>query len=83
VQDDDDGVITHLRSALQRVVAGEADRGTVVHIGSACENLLVKVAHESAPAVDLTGATGVTSTAQRLDDRKTLHPRALGTCASA
>jgi hypothetical protein len=78
VQNEEEGIITHLRSALQKVVAGERDRSTVVHIGNACENFLVKVAREAVPAVDLSGATGVTSKAQRLEDGKVIASKHMG-----
>ncbi len=78
VQDEEEAIITHLRSALQKVVSGEADRTAVVHIGNASENFLVKLARESAPAVDLTGATGVISKAQRLKDQGVITEKHMG-----
>lgn len=66
IQDEQDDIITHLRAALARVVADEVDEGTVRLIANACENFLVKLANETAPAVDLAGANGIISKADRL-----------------
>jgi hypothetical protein len=78
IQDEQDGVITHLRSTLRKVVAGEADRTAVVHIGNACENFLVKLAQEVSPTVSLTGATGVISKGQRLKDQGVITEKHMG-----
>ncbi len=78
IQDEEDAIITNLRSALQAVVNGARDRRTVVHIGNSCENFLVKIAREAAPAVDLDGATGVMSKAQRLSDKKLVADKHMG-----
>jgi hypothetical protein len=66
IQDEDDDIITHLRAAFAKVVADELDEGAVMLLSNACENFLVKIANESVPAVDLAGATGIISKAERL-----------------
>jgi hypothetical protein len=78
IQDEEEAVITHVRSTLQKVVAGEADRTAVVHIGNACENFLVKVAREATPAVDVSDATGVISKAQTLKDAHVITEKHMG-----
>jgi hypothetical protein len=78
VQDEEAGIVTHLRSAVQKVVAGELERSAVVHIGNAAENFLIKVADGANPGVDLSKATGVTSKAQYLKDKKVIADKQMG-----
>lgn len=78
VQDEEAGIVTHVRSALHKVVAGERDRSAVVHIGNAAENFLIKVAHGANPVVDLSNATGVTSKAQHLKDQHVIADKHMG-----
>lgn len=66
IQDEQDDIITHLRGATAKVIDDELDEAAVVQLANACENLLVKLANESNPAVDLTGANGIISKAERL-----------------
>ncbi len=78
VQDEADAIITHLRSAFQKVVAGERDRSAVVHIGNSCENFLVKIAREATPAVNLANASGLTSKAQLLEKERVIAAKHMG-----
>lgn len=78
IQDEQDDIITHLRAALAKVVADQLDEAAVVLIANACENLLVKLAAESNPPVNLTGATGVISKAERLKQASLLAQKQMG-----
>lgn len=78
IQDEAEGIISNLRSLLEKLAEGEIKRTTVVHIGNACENFLIKVAREATPAVGLSGATGVTSKAKRLRDKGVIAEKHMG-----
>lgn len=78
VQDEEADIVTNLRSAVLKLVAGQRDRSAVVHIGNAAENFLIKVANNATPAVSLTGATGVTSKAQRIADQHVIADKHMG-----
>lgn len=78
IQDEAEGIIGNLRSLLDKLAEGEAERTTVVHLGNAAENFLIKVAREATPTVDLAGATGVTSKAQRLEGQKVIVGKHMG-----
>lgn len=78
IQDEQDDIITHLRGALGKVIADELDEAAVVQLANACENFLVKLANESNPAVDLTGATGIISKADRLRAARVIAQKQMG-----
>ncbi len=78
IQDEQDDIITHLRGALAKVVADELDEAAVVQISNACENFLVKLANDANPAVDLTGAAGIISKADRLKTGGAIAQKQMG-----
>ncbi len=78
VHDEEAGIDTNLRSAVKKLVPGQRDRSAVVHIGNAAENFLIKIADASTPAVSLSGATGVTSKAQRIADQHVIADKQMG-----
>ncbi len=78
IQDEQDDIVTHLRGALIRVASDELDEGTVVLIANACENFLVKLADEATPAVNLQGATGIISKAERLHAGHVIAQKQMG-----
>jgi hypothetical protein len=78
IQDEQDGIITNLGAALAKVVADELDEGVVVLLSNACENFLTKLADEAAPAVDLVGANGIISKAERLKAADVIAQKHMG-----
>jgi hypothetical protein len=78
IQDEQDDIITHLRAALAKVVADELDEGAIVLIANSCENFLQKLADEANPAVDLTGATGIISKADRVRAASLISQKHMG-----
>jgi len=78
IQDEDDDIVTHLRGALARVVADELDEAAVLQLANACENFLIKLANEAVPAVDLTGASGIITKAERLKTASVIAQKQMG-----
>ncbi|MGD0167813.1 MAG: hypothetical protein ABSC51_11110 [Gaiellaceae bacterium] len=78
IQDEQDDIIPHLRAAFAKVVADELDEATVLLISNACENFLVKLATEAVPAVDLNGASGIISKADRLHRSDVIAQKHMG-----
>jgi hypothetical protein len=66
VQDEQADIITHLRAAMAKVVAGELDESLVLEVANATENFLVKLAGDQSPPVNLATKHGVLAKAQAL-----------------
>ena len=78
VQDEALEIITNLRTAVQKLLAGEAGTEAIVAMGNACENFEKRIATLHDPPIDLNGATSVISKAERLKSAAAIATKHLG-----